>query len=161
MYRLQCVIHNVRKRCLFQLVLQYALDVCKPTVEHLVDVSPDRAIRVRLLVEMEQSLFGIHAADRLVDVVERDRVERLCQFRPAAAAPRLHQSRRAKLRDDSADDHRVDPNAASQKFAVHAIQVFENIYRRNDVYADGKFTSDLHMRPPCVSADSCNISDYN
>ena len=80
MYRLQCVIHNVRKRRLFQLVLHYSLDVCKPTVEHLVDVSPDRAIRVRLLVKMEQSLFGIHAADRLVDVVERDRVERLCQF---------------------------------------------------------------------------------
>ena len=84
------IARDIRKRRSLQTVFKCPLRYREVPVQNLVDVSPNRTFRVRLLVEMEEAFVCIHAANGFIDVVQRDLVKPSAQLRTAASALRLN-----------------------------------------------------------------------
>ena len=104
--------------------LKPLLDVQEHAVEAAVDVAADGALRVRVLVEVEERL----AAPRLdgaVDIEERDGRERPKEPDAAGTALRLDEPRTAQLQHDAADDDGIRADAARKELARDAVAFTE------------------------------------
>ena len=142
------VLRDFFKRCGSELFLHGSLRVHEALIQHRVDVSPYRAFRIWLLMEMEEAFLRIHTADSFVDIIERDFIKPFCQLRPAAATLRLQNTGLTQLGNDRADDDGVHPDAAGKKFTVHTVHIPEIVKGRDNMNPDCKSASDLHTPPP-------------
>ena len=62
----------------------------KTLIENFVNVSPYRAIRIRLFMKMEEAFFRIHASNSFIDIIKCNLVKLFCEVSAAAAALSLN-----------------------------------------------------------------------
>ncbi len=117
-------------------------------LENRLNVSADLALRVRLIMDMEQLalLDNIH---RAIDIQKRNLVQASRQT--STAAPRLNRRkpRLLKLPQNSPDNNRISPNASGNPLRS-IMSAWRNCKQRQHVYRYSKTAADFHAQHPFV-----------
>ena len=64
------IFNDICKRYGHQFSFHSFLGIRKVPVKDAMDISAYRAFRIRLLMEVEESFFRVHAADSLINVIQ-------------------------------------------------------------------------------------------
>ena len=136
---------DIEERDLFELVLHRALRVGKVAIEHGVDVPPNGAGGIGMLVEVKE--VAVHALHRAVHVVQRDIGKIADDARPAAARSDLHHARRLQTEQRAADDDGIDLHARRDEIGSRFL-IFERMNDEQRVHRHREAGRYLHKKAP-------------